>query len=744
MHPRTIGALFRFTFSKNDDIPQEFFVSEAVSTIKTMEDWERCVLYFTAGDIGSFCQNTSQVVQNMGRGRERDRIMNLISSAVEEYSRFHILTAFDDTADPHLGLESRQTIHTLFAQLPGKILTSDPDLCQLLLKPVCVLLESELSNASGSSGRVKQFYVDVDILSQWHRADPRLWNQIAQGFRITDEVTQIIQDEIELIASDPDSLGSSTPVRSRLNQFLHAFLGNRQAGALRDFLSVFDGLWDLFDLIDLEMFLEVFPEEMYLKTGSGRYKPSFSRKLALTCVKKWVNDHQHYKKNKDTVSRRSLPAKEDVITACVIAHLDITGATKRDRDCEYFWSHLRKTWLGIVLRSKSLTIFEIHDHLEDDMVLLNQCLLHLEEANDTQEIAQLLLLSEPLRIERLRRMQLDDPLVLMWMSTMQMGAYDRSTQFFGPRMTQGFVLPFSIDFELRGSSTIDPDSYSVLVVDQPAQLEAMEIYLLDVSVVAVDVFYKVFWSGRLERTVPSVVCLATEKKVFIVMTNRMVRNSKSFHASVKTFFKRFLSDQSVLKVVGAMRNTEKDFFLWTLLVDNPFEQSLDDSSLVLCPFLDIVDVYPRRSFSDLVYHLLGGLRFCDFEQNCNWSRADSDLLRQTQLHFIASKCWLLLQLFHTVKAQDARDISPMLTALDCSQVFGPRFNSEWKMHNEEKIEATETWTVENEDKLQRARRLVESSQSQLRDSIKQELSGNDDEEKSALDFQLTDEYSLAD
>lgn len=679
------------------------------------------MLYFTSGDLKAFCDCTSQLIKTSGR--ERDRIINLILSAIGEFSRFHITIAFDDECDPYLGLESRQLIHTLFSQIPLTIIASDVELCPLLLKPVLELMQSEFCDVTGRScEQLKQFYDEVSIMNQWFRADPRLWSQICSGFRIADEATQMIQEEIELISSDPESLGNSTPVRSRLNAYLRSVKGKRTG--LEDFLAVFDGLVDLFDLVDLELFLEVFPGELHLKNGGSRYKPSFARKLALTAVKKWVSDHQHYKKNRDTVSRRSIPVKDDVIRACINAHLDLT---KRDRDCEYLWSHLRKSWLGTVLKSCGLHLYEVFDHIENDLPLLNQFLMHLEELNETESIAELFVLSESLRADSRRRIQLDDPLILMLMSVMQMGRSDCLTSFFGPRTNGAFVLPFPIDFQFDGCP-VDPQSHAVYIIDQIDQLPAVKNCLSDVGVVAIDVFFKAFWSARLERSVPSVVSIATEKKVFIIMANRMSRNSKSFHSALRVFFRRLLTDQKTLKVVGDMRDSEKDFYLWTLLVENPFDV-LEHSAAeqILGPFLDLRDVYPRRSFGELVHKLLGGLGFCNYEENANWSRADSDLLRQTQLHYIASKSWLSLQLFHTITAKNARDIAPLLSALDCSQVFGSRFNCDFKMELNEKIEAFETWTVENGDKLEQARVLVEGTQEQLHATLKKDLIKDDND-----------------
>ena len=680
-------------------------------------------------------------------GSGRGRSIELVSSAIDEFSRFHIEMAFDSDCDPYLSIESREVIHSLFTQITQKLVSVDPIVCSLLLRPVCELMESEFSDVTGSYDQLKQFYVDVDILNRWHLADPRAWGVISSSFRILDEVTQIIQEEIDLVSIDPDTVSNSTPVRSRLNAFIRGLRNDQRSESLREFHSVFSSLVDLYDLVDLELFLDAFPGELHLRSGTSKYKPSFARKIALTAVKKWVNDHQYYKKNKESVSRRSVASKEDVMRACVIAHLDITSDNQRDRDCEYFWSHVRKSWLGSVLRSRALHLYEVFDHVETDPILVNQLLMHLEEQNETVSIAHLMVSSESLRSDTRRRTQMEDPLVHMLMSTMQTGRPECLSSYFGPRTNDAFVLPFTIDFDFR-TSPIDSDSHAVYILDQATQLEALEVFLLDVSVITIDVFYRVYWSARLERAVPSVVSLAVENKVFIIMANRMARNSKSFHASLRVFFRRLLSDDRVLKIVGDMRNTEKDFFFWTLLVEYPFEVHESSSSqLILGPCLDLTDVYPRRSVGDLIFNLLGGIRFCDYEENSNWARADSDLLRLTQLHYIASKSWLSLQLFHTIRAENAQDIAPLISFLDFSQVFGSRFNCQWSLDMDSKIEAVQVWTIENEDKLERARLLVESScQRELHQMLKADLVQQNDvnQTNKIIDFELHDDFLLAD
>ena len=99
-----------------------------------MEDWERCVLYFTAGDLDSFCSSTVELLRISGSVRGRS--IELVSTAIDEFSRFHIEMAFDSDCDPYLSIESREVIHSLFTQITQKLVSVDPIVCSLLLRPV--------------------------------------------------------------------------------------------------------------------------------------------------------------------------------------------------------------------------------------------------------------------------------------------------------------------------------------------------------------------------------------------------------------------------------------------------------------------------------------------------------------------------------------------------------------------------------------------------------------------------------
>lgn len=687
-----------------------------------MERWENIVLEFAEGNLEGFCTSAPAVVESSSAGSDDE--VRKIKFALDDFTRFHLNQAFSEDVDALDRAESTRLIQDLMQRIPRLIVSCAESIVDMLLIPVDALMATEFADIVRTHELLRQFYVDTDILNLWPRMDPRVWPEVARVYRIEDEIAEQIREETEAIQTDAET-SAPLPIRAKLSAFLRQTKGSRVSArsshAFSDLCSVFP---DLLDLVDLEAFLEVFPDELYLRSTSVCYKPSFARKLALAAVKKWVNAYQYYKKNKELVSRKTIPPKEDVVRACIRAHLDITSG--KDRDCEYFWSHLRKTWLSGLTKHGGYHLYEILDHIEHDPGLLTQLLLQLEDENKVEEVASLLIMSESTRCDQRRKFKMDDPVTLMLMSCMQTGRKDQWTSCFGPNKEDGFILPFVVDAGFRGSCPqIDPVSYDVLVIDQVGQLDAVSNFLActESTVVAVDVFYKTFWSSRLERPVPSVVSVATDKKVFIIMANRMVRNSKFTHAAIRDLFKSLFSNDQILKILGGTRGSEKAFLLWTLIAEDPFDPTMVIADGRLEPYLDLTDVFPRISFSELVFRLLGGLEFCDSEENSNWARADTDFLRETQLHYIASKAWLSLQLFHTITPEDAEEIAPKLSALDFTQVFGNPFMREFAASRD----MVESWLELNGAKLAEARDLVEATQEELRMQLLLDLETVDDD-----------------
>ena len=702
-----------------------------------MENWEEAVWPFAQGDVDGFCRCLANLA-SLEDDEGMSKIFSHVASAVEELSDAYLESSLGFDSDSESQIRASEILGKWMHSIPKNLVSADPNIAPILLVPVKRLLKSQFAHLPG---KMRQFYEDTEIRTLWPRMDPRVWPYVSSAYGLQYDISDAIQGEIESFQNDSEgSSSSSSPIRTRINEHLRELRKSKQS-RVSDFTRIFrSGFEDLYDLVDLELFIEVFPDELYLRNNEVRYKPSFARKLALTAVKKWVHGHQMYKKHKETMSRSSFPSRDDVIRACIHGHLDITKPDQ-DRDCQYFYSYLRKQWLHKLLRSGSFNVYELFDHVSSDVGLVNQILCFYEDENDMESAACLLTLSEDLRCDRRRKCLLDDSYLQLLMSVMQTGRQDQWTQSFGPIQEGGFILPFGVNCDFDGSSPIDPETHEVVIIQRLSQLETMFEYLESgaVSVVAIDVFFKVFCSSKLERPLPSVVTLATSNKVFIVMVNRMNLNGEK----ANVYFRNFFENQSILKIFNGTRSSDKSFILYTLVADDPFRpSSLDSSPSKLESLLDICDVYPRKPFGELVQSLLGGLVMCDFEETSDWSRGDHGFLRESQLHYLASRAWLSLQIFHTITPDNAEDVFPRISSLDFGEVFGSKFFNEWTTGSVDKVTA---WLMDNPLHLAEARDLVVSSQDDLRQELHLALFQADEDgiEIGQLEFNPQDDSELA-
>ena len=257
-------------------------------------------------------------------------------------------------------------------------------------------------------------------------------------------------------------------------------------------------------------------------------------------------------------------------------------------------------------------------------------------------------------------------------------------------------------------------------MEHPTHLEALIDFLtgLDSKVVVVDVFYKAWNSARLERPLPAIVAIATQGQVFLVMVARMVSNSKLFRSNFVAFFSKLFADASILKIICSTRGTDKPVVLSTLVSEDPFSPETF-SGKTLTPCIDLVDLNPAQSFPILVSNLLGGLKFCDYEENSNWSRPG--FLRDSQLHYVAARTWLSLQLFHTLEKRDLAGICEKLFSMNFSNIGATNFWAAWDADHKE--QAASRWIQYNARALQQCCTLVESTQEALRVELKEDLKG---------------------
>lgn len=705
-----------------------------------MEDWEECVWEFSLGNLESFVRGALDCICEAGS--DKSSPISKMSKGVREVTEVHVKNAIDVDSDRDSRAQSSQLVGLWMENIPRLLVASDPDIAWILLAAVEIVLENGLFSNEQSLGRLKQFYTDTDILNLWPRMDPTIWSRVIHAYSITFEANMAIQDEIDELSTSvfSENTGTHSSIRDRLNDHLRRMKSPQEGkrDSLADFVRVFQGLDILYDLVDLSLFLEAFPEERFLSNPSVNYKASFARKLALTAVKEWVEEHRQAKKNRESRPKGSTRSKEHVIDACIKAHLNITD--NHDRDCEYFYSCIRKHWLASVIRSGRFHIYEIFDHIDDDPGLSNQLLFQLEDDNRPEEIASLLTWSEQLRCDKRRRMHLDDQFQLMLMSFAQTGRKELMTSVFGPLKEGAFVLPFSINTTFDGSMDLNLSSYEVLIVDQLAQVDRMSDFFSQAipRVVHIDVFSKYHWSYRLERPVPSVVSVTCSNKVFLVMTKRMPREAR---LAFRELISAILRDTETLKVLAGTRQHDKFFSIWTLLADDPFRPPNTMEEILVSPYLDLCHVFdPKHSFSTLVYRLLGGLVFCDYEENSDWSKADCQFLRESQLHYLASRAWLSLQLFHTIQISDTETVRDCLGGVDLGQVFGSKFFVDYTGPNNQVY----TWLEDNQERLAEAHSLVFSSkvsQDDLRREVMESVLTDDSNTLSLADGNYEDDLA---
>ena len=652
-----------------------------------------CLTLLEGNDLDGFLQEFARLSIIANENSEYVSFRSDLRDQIREFSRESIEKAFSNPEE-----KKSLDFWQLLRQIPRHFSACSVEAGHMLLIPIDELMRLKFSpEHDKSSKQFHEFYSDVDIYNQWYRSDPRLWSSIGSSFDILAVITEVVQTEIE--SSDP-SLNIST----RLNSFLQKVNKKTISCSITEFCSLFNNLPELYDLLSLELFLETYPNEIYLPVYRN-YKSSFARKIGLICIKQFVNIHQCIKKNRSAGGGPAppMPKKDKVIDCCITANLDITCETNRDPDIRYFWSYLRKSWLHTILKSNQFSLFEIYDHIESDDVLVNQLFLDSVDRNNTEEIATLLVWNEDLRFKQFHKRQLiDDPQIQMYMSFMQQSRFDQRIAPYGPSKKNAFIMPFS-DKEIH-------DDHGVYVIESPTQLEKISLP----SVVVVDVFYKAWISARLERPLPTVVAIATEKKVYLIMVARIVGNSKSARIFLIRFFTKLFQNQSILKVINSTRGNDKAVILSTLLTEDPFNDN--SPVVVLSPILDLSDLNPTQSFPSLVSHLLGGIEFCDFEENSNWNQS-SGFLRDSQIHYIASRTWLSLQLFHTLEERDVEEISGKLFCMHFANLGRHNF---WSAYPRNALQVNQ-WIACNPVKLIECANLVQATQHTLRAQLSADL-----------------------
>jgi len=643
-------------------------------------------------------------------------VANLIT-CVELYSKVLLEDVFTD-----MKTDQRVYFNNLMEMIPKLLCRVDIKASKLLLIPVKLLMDTEFDDVDQSRSELEELYQRSNILRIWPTMSPRIWSAVANAYRIVDEVVFAIHQELKVVSTTP------TPLRNNVNRFLMEMRNNPKS-SLGDFSLITVGLPDIWDLVDIELFLSVFPDEIRLTPTSKRmYKPSFARKIAMASILRFVNEHQQPRRpsgGKSSIAQ----LRDQVVECCKAANLDLAATSKYNNDARYYYTHLKRMWLVSAMRNSSLRTDEIYDHIQAEDSLVESMFHNLIDDTNVPPptLAELATSHERLRVTLLQKRQfIDDPVLRMLISVCQGGRREKWIDVFGPKKSGAFVLPM----DLGRPSTIPSTSSSVTLIDQIDDLSIVEDHLSSLesrSVVAVDVFFKVWRDVVLEKPIPNVLSIATESCIFLIMTSRVLSSSNCVAKRLRfrKFLERIFCDPKLLKLTPFWQFGGKFNSLISLWAgDDVFE--LDNTvcqtgttlspPTIVGPCMDFsrkILSPPIGSFQDACAQYLG-ITVCDFEENSNWNNL---FLRNTQLHYIASRTWLTLQLFFADPNSSPSAIRPHIMWVDLNRLSSPGMYAQWRGSDGE----IEAWTRENVSRNARFVSLISSTQASLWENIQRDL-----------------------
>jgi len=691
-----IGALFFFILSINEDIWKKSEMASA--SYVPGETCEKAMGFFRKMDFAPL----SASIASFSQDDHQQKTYNNLRVEIELYSKDLIDRAFTE-CNGHIYTQ----LSTLLLQITQYLPLCDISMARLLLIPIEILMSTEYDDVELNRKDIEMFYTRVGIFNVWRNCLPRLWSLIAHAYHITDQMAFTIRSEIS---------SNDHPLSDAVNTYLRSFIGGSQERNLADFSQMTESLPDIWDLVDTELFLTVFPNELYLSLPSRRmYNISFARKIAVACIVKFVNDHQISKK---TEGRRSNMARQrdSVVRCCIAANLNIPLMAKSNPDLQYFWSHLRKLWLRSA--TTCMRLDSIYDHIQGDHVLVNQLFLSLIDDGDTASAAELLTCDENLRSSLLQKRQfIDDPNLQMHISIMQAGRRELWLDQFGPKQNfDAFILPFEL-----ASEAVTPGDEKVFIVDQPGHLSSLTDMFQNFhtpQIACIDLYYKIWRDVALERPIPNILAIAINNTIILVMLDRIGKTTPK-----QRFLKSIFSNTKILKILPGWQTGGKFQSLAGAWATDPFEldnsvctSGCDRLNAIVEPCIDIARSYMQRqssshiSFEQVVEKNLG-VEFCNFEENSNWA---IPFLRNSQLHYIASRTWLSLQLFHALDFLTVADIKSQITSVDLSRLAATGMYSPWRGPNADVIE----WIRTNREKIQDFEQIVSSTQEKLRENLK--------------------------
>ncbi|EER11087.1 hypothetical protein Pmar_PMAR020066 [Perkinsus marinus ATCC 50983] len=560
-----------------------------------------------------------------------------------------------------------------------------------------------------------RFIEGCGVLKRWYAIDLRLWTIVlhAYGDRMVTNIKITVQEEASALAADysPEVLKEKTPIHERIKMVLKSDQNEVSSSSQSNldgdsFVKVINelGAWCIVPEIDfVHRFGKKGDSWSRLRTSlmpllkRVEHGSAFQKRCVLYLIKQHMFEHNSRKKGAVSGKDRSNaiePSQKDVEQACIAFNFDITEMSSPDDPSEFrtddvdqFYSKLRRGWMLDMIASFNMTADDIIDFFGDDEKLLRGAFNKYGHMGDAASQAQLLLANSELR-RAVGRDVGENPALEYYLSIMKYGCGDPGNyqDVFGPLSEECdetndkyFWLPMYIDppgVDMDDLSS--PDAYAVHMIESIHRLRELEEILTTFQPgespyrsIAFDVFFRCDISLFLERPAPAIIGIATSTKVFLIMVNRIISTDQSFNGSegpkaIRQFLTSVLCHPNILKVVYGINaaNYAKLVVLQHVLVEEKFSDDVREDGVVIQPLFDVSAGYPNPLHVE-VRENLAGIRLCVAEEMSNWDRRP--FLRYSQLHYAASRLWLIYMLYLTVPCDKVE--KKYIQQIDTAEVY---------------------------------------------------------------------------
>ncbi|EER01548.1 hypothetical protein Pmar_PMAR000238 [Perkinsus marinus ATCC 50983] len=560
-----------------------------------------------------------------------------------------------------------------------------------------------------------RFIEGCGVLKRWYAIDLRLWTIVlhAYGDRMVTNMKITVQEEASALAADysPEVLKEKTPIHERIKMVLKSDQNEVSSSSQSNldgdsFVKVINelGAWCIVPEIDfVHRFGKKGDSWSRLRTSlmpllkRVEHGSAFQKRCVLYLIKQHMFEHNSRKKGAVSGKDRSNaiePSQKDVEQACIAFNFDITEMSSPDDPSEFrtddvdqFYSKLRRGWMLDMIASFNMTADDIIDFFGDDEKLLRGAFNKYGHMGDAASQAQLLLANSELR-RAVGRDVGENPALEYYLSIMKYGCGDPGNyqDVFGPLSEECdetndkyFWLPMYIDppgVDMDDLSS--PDAYAVHMIESIHRLRELEEILTTFQPgespyrsIAFDVFFRCDISLFLERPAPAIIGIATSTKVFLIMVNRIISTDQSFNGAegpkaIRQFLTSVLCHPNILKVVYGINaaNYAKFVVLQHVLVEDKFSDDVREDGVVIQPLFDVSAGYPNPLHVE-VRENLAGIRLCVAEEMSNWDRRP--FLRYSQLHYAASRLWLIYMLYLTVPCDKVE--KKYIQQIDTAEVY---------------------------------------------------------------------------